>query len=380
MLGSRISRRFRYCGYVWIYNLWIGGQSVDSQICSVVLKKTGKTHSVGVFADETLEGIPTPKGCDLLVQVRATAANPMDCRVRRGVTRGPESGILGFDAAGVVVGVGPSTRLFKVGDKVYYAGQLDRSGSNTNLQLVDERLVGTMARSLTFAEAASMPLASLSAWEGLFEKLRLHSGSTGTLLVLGAAGGVGSMVTQLARARTDVKVIASASRSESQRWVRELGAHAVVNHSSVDFEEEIRHAAPEGVDYVFSTHSAGILPLLAKIMNPLGQIVAIDSAPGDDFQLLKPKGLSWHWENVFARALHGARDLTNQHEALETIAKLVDKHQVRPILKQVLSPVNAATVKEAHRRVELGHTVGKIVLVRDDVPESNLFPRTFTPG
>ena len=344
---------------------------------SIAMVKTGSAHAAGVFTAQEGPVLPPPRGRDLLVEVRAVSVNPIDCRIRRGATVGPESGVLGFDAAGVVTSVGPTTRLFEVGDPVYYAGQVDRSGANTNQQVVDERIVGHKPKNVSFAEAAALPLTALTAWEGLFDKLRLTSDSVGTLLVLGGGGGVGSMVIQLAHALTDVRIIASASRPETRRWVRELGAHVSVNHSSENLEEEIRRAAPAGVDYVFSTHSAGILPLLARVMNPFGQIVAIDSAPEDDFQVLKPKALTWHWENVFARAVHGALDITNQHRVLDAVADLVEARKIRPTMTQVFHGVNIANLREAHRRIELGHTAGKIVLVRDDVPESGLIPRGF---
>ena len=347
------------------------------QLTSIAMLKTGSPHSSGVFAVREGLALPNPRGRDILVQVRSVSVNPIDCRIRRGESTGPESGVLGFDAAGVVTAVGATTRLFGVGDHVYYAGQIDRSGANTNLQVVDERIVGHKPKNVSFAEAAALPLTALTAWEGLFDKLRLNSASAGTLLVLGGGGGVGSMVIQLAHALTDVRVIASASRSETRRWVKELGAHTVVNHSSENLEEEIRRAAPAGVDYVFSTHSAGILPLLARVMNPFGQIVAIDSAPEDDFQVLKPKAITWHWENVFARAVHGALDITNQHRVLDAVADLVEARKIRPTMTQVFQGVTVANLREAHRRLELGHTAGKIVLVRDDVPESGLLPRGF---
>lgn len=345
---------------------------------SVAMTKPGKVYTKGIFALTDPADIPSPMGPDICVQVRATSVNPIDTKVRSGQVPGPKNGVLGFDAAGVVTAVGPETRYFQVGDPVYYAGQIDRSGANATHQIVDERIVGRKPANLTFAEAASVPLTGLTAWEGLFDKLRLRADSKGTLLVLGGAGGVGSMVIQLACALTEVRVIASASRPESRAWVRELGAHDVVNHSSPDLEEQIRRAAPRGVDYVFSTHSAGILPLLARVMNPFGDIVAIDSAPEDDMQLLKPKALSWHWESVFARPVHGALDIANQHRALDTMATLLERRQIRPTIKQILPAVTPATVAEAHRRIELGHTVGKIVLIRDDVPEKSLYPRGFT--
>ncbi len=327
------------------------------------------------LADTEILGARQPEGRDLLVEVRATSVNPTDLAVRAGRMKGPTSGVLGFDAAGVVRQAAGHTTLFKPGDPVYYAGQVDRSGSFSSLQLVDERIVGHKPRTISYAEAASVPLTGLTAWEGLFDKLRLQPTTQGTLLVVGAGGGVGSMVIQLAKALTDVRVVATASHAESAKWAAELGADAVVDHSSPDLEDEIRWAAPAGVDYVFATHAAPHISVLAAVMNPFGHIVAVGDEEQVDLHALRPKSLSWHWEQIFARSVYRSVDMISQHRILDSLAQLIDSRVIRPTARTYLSPVNAAAVDLAHRRLASGHSVGKTVLVRGDVDRDGLLPR-----
>ena len=345
---------------------------------TVTLQKTGHVDTPRLFA-EVEQVVPmTPTRRDLLVEIRATGINVVDTQIRQGIMTPPVEGVLGFDAAGVVVETGALVQNFKVGDAVYYAGQLDRPGSYASHQLVDERIVGHKPKSLTFAEAASIPLAGLTAWEGLFDKLKLHADSSGVLLVVGAPGGVGPMVIQLARALTDVSIIATVSSDEAAKWVRSFGAEAVVD-SGEDFLEDIRRVAPGGVDYVFSTDSVGLASALVPVMNPFGEIVACDVTRQEDFDVLKHRSISWHWENVFARPIYGAIDMCRQHEALDEIARLVDNHRIRPPITGILAPVNVATIKEAHRRVESPRRMGKIVVVRGDVTSQGLYPRGTEP-
>ena len=199
--------------------------------------------------------IPTPGPRDLLVRVEAVSVNPVDTKVRRGVDPAGELKVLGYDAAGVVVGVGPEVTRFRVGDEVYYAGSIGRPGTNPQFHLVDERITGHKPATLDFAEAAALPLTTITAWEALFDRFRLAKDSTGTLLVMGAAGGVGSVLVQLARALTGVTVIGTASRAESQQWVTELGAHHAVDHHG-DLVAAVREVAPDGVDYIFTPRTA----------------------------------------------------------------------------------------------------------------------------
>ncbi|MFC4040810.1 zinc-binding alcohol dehydrogenase family protein [Dactylosporangium siamense] len=292
--------------------------------------------------------IPAPGPRDLQVRVRAVSVNPVDHKVRRG---GGDK-VLGWDAAGEVVAVGSEVSLFTPGDEVYYAGSIDRPGTNSRLHLVDERIVGRKPRSLDFAGAAALPLTTITAWETLFDRFRLDAGSTGTLLVLGAAGGVGSMVIQLARALTGLTVIGSASRDESRKWALDLGAHDVVDH----------HDLPEGVDYIFSPSTAGRIERFAEILRPGGAITAIDEPEGLDLLPLKAKSISFHWELMFTRPLFQTPDMIVQHDLLDRVADLVDAGAIRSTLTTRLSPINAATITRAHEMVEGGHMVGKVVV------------------
>lgn len=304
--------------------------------------------------------VSAPGPHDLLVEVEAVSVNPVDTKQRRGVD--PQGlRVLGFDAAGRVRAVGEDVTLFAPGEHVFYAGQLDRPGSDQRLQLVDERIVGHAPASVAAGEAASLPLVALTAWESLFDRLRLEPSATGTLLVVGGTGGVGTLVVQLARALLPgVRIIATASGAERARWVRELGAHHAVDHHG-DLAAQVLALAGDGVDWVFTSHSAGQAEVYARIVRPFGQIVAIDEGPGD-LAALKPRSLSWHWEFMFTRPVQRTPDMVRQHEILERVAQLVDAGRVRPVVTRTFSPITPETLREAHALIEGGHTLGKIVL------------------
>jgi NADPH:quinone reductase len=302
--------------------------------------------------------VDEPGSHDLLVEVRAVSVNPADVKVRRSLTRQDRPRVLGFDAAGVVRATGSAVTAFAAGDEVYYAGSIDRSGSNAGLQLVDSRIVGHKPASLDFAEAAALPLTALTAWESLFDRLRLGAASTGRLLVVSAAGGVGSMVIQLARALTEVEIVGTASRGESARWAQQLGAHHVADHHAL--VESVRQVVPD-VQYVVSPVSEKNIAAYAELLTPRGQIVAIDEPPGLDLLPLKAKSLSWHWELMFTRPLFEPES-TVQREILDEVARLVDAGTVRSTLTTRLDGVTAANLREAHRRVESGRMVGKVAL------------------
>ena len=238
--------------------------------------------------------VPRPRPHDLLVRVEAVSVNPVDVKVRASSDPRGDVKVLGYDAAGVVEAVGDRVTLFAVGDEVYYAGSIARPGTNSQLHLVDERITGPKPASLSFAEAAALPLTTITAWEALFDRLRLTPESTGTLLVLGAAGGVGSILVQLARRLTGLTVVGTASRPESRDWVTGLGANHVVNHHD-DLAKAVSAIAPDGVDAVFSPHSAGMIETFAKLVRPYGDIVAIDEPDGLDLLPLKTKSIAWHW-------------------------------------------------------------------------------------
>ncbi|GAA2613640.1 zinc-binding alcohol dehydrogenase family protein [Dactylosporangium fulvum] len=295
---------------------------------------------------------PTPGPRDLLVRVEAVSVNPVDVKVRAGSDPGGEIKVLGYDAAGVVKAVGSEVTLFDVGDEVYYAGSIDRPGTNAQLHLVDERIVGHKPHSLSFAEAAALPLTTITAWEALFDRFRLGPESTGKLLVMGAAGGVGSMVIQLARALTGLTVIGTASRPESRKWALDLGAHRVVDHNDL----------PEGVDFVFSPHTAGQIENYARVLRPGGAITAIDEPEVLDLLPLKSKSISFHWEFMFTRPLFQTPDMVVQHELLDRVAELADKGVIRSTMTTRLGPINAEHLRQAHKMVEDRHMTGKVVV------------------
>jgi len=334
--------------------------TASETIAAVVSRAGGSIDEPGSLVDATIPAPGDPTGHDLLVEVRAVSVNPVDVK-RRIAGTGGQDRVLGWDAAGTVIAVGDEVTLFHPGDEVFYAGSIDRPGSYARRQLVDERIVGHKPASLDFAHAAAMPLTSLTAWEALFDKLRLDRESTGSMLVLGAAGGVGSILIQLIKALTGVRVLATASRPESRQWVESLGADVILDHHAPDFEERILDAAPGGVDYVFTAQSRGRIPLFTKIVRPFGQIVAIDDERDLDLFALKDKAISWHWELMFARPRHNW-DLVAQHRILESIAELIEAGRIRSTLTRTLSPMNAANLREAHRIVESGGAIGKIVV------------------
>lgn len=324
----------------------------------------GYRHNLPVTASDAFvtEDIDVPPlgSHDLLVQVQAISVNPVDVKLRAGATADGLR-ILGFDAAGTVVAVGDGVELFKTGDEVYYAGALDRSGSNQTLHTVDERLVGHKPRTLSMSEAAALPLTVITAWEALFDHLQLHESSRGRLLIVGATGGVGLAMTQLAHVLLPgVEIIGTASTAERANLLRSLGAAEVINHHD-DLVEQVTALAPAGVDWLFTAYSQDQMDVYAQIVAPFGHIVAIDDGPRD-VAPLKSKAISWHWEFMFARPLHKTADMSVQHELLETVAELVDAGRLRPIIERDLSSINPQTLRQAHELVESGHLAGKVVL------------------
>ncbi|MBW8859547.1 MAG: zinc-binding alcohol dehydrogenase family protein [Caulobacter sp.] len=306
---------------------------------------------------------PVPTGRDLLVAVRAVSVNPVDTKVRasRKAAEG-QAEVIGWDAAGVVEAVGPEATLFKVGDPVFYAGAIDRPGSNAEFQLVDERIVGKKPASLSFPEAAALPLTAITAWELLFDRLGATKDSAGALLVVGGAGGVGSILIQLARQLTGLTVIATASRPETRDWCLALGAHHVVDHAG-DLVSAVKATGAGPVGLVASlTNTTDHFPALVEILAPQGRLGVIDDPKSLDALPLKWKSISLHWEMMFARSLYQTPDMIEQHRLLDAVADLVDAGRLKTTLTQVLTPINAANLKTAHAAVESGTTRGKIVL------------------
>ena len=311
---------------------------------------------------------PKPAPRDLLVEVRAVSVNPVDAKIRSGGGPGRPAGqlqILGWDAAGVVAAVGSSVKLFKPGDEVYYAGAVDRPGSNAQFQCVDERLVGRKPAGIGFAEAAALPLTTITAWESLFDrmKIRRDQSDAGALLIIGGAGGVGSIATQLARRLTGLTVIATASRPETQAWCREMGAHHVIDHRQ-SLAGQVKAIVPGGVNYVLAlTKTEDHFDEIIAAMAPQSALALIENVGRPvDINKLKPKCISLHWEFMFVRALYETADMGEQGRLLNEVARLVDAGQIRTTLRQNLGAINAANLKRAHALIESGATIGKIVL------------------
>jgi zinc-binding alcohol dehydrogenase family protein len=330
------------------------------------MRAVGYTKSLPIEDPSSLIDVmlprPIPGGHDLIVEVRAVSVNPVDVKRRARSDPAGAIKVLGYDAAGVVREVGSDVSLFAPGDEVFYAGSIDRPGANSEFHAVDERIVGHKPASLSFAEAAALPLTSLTAWEGLFDKLRLKPEGVGMLLVVGASGGVGSIVLQLAKQLVPgVRIVGTSSSPESDEWVRALGADELVNHRA-GLLDEVRRVAPEGIDNIFTTHTAGQVDTFIEILKPFGQVVAIDDPQSLDIVPFKPKALSWHWEFMFARPVNHAEDLVRQHQILDEVSALVDAGRVRTTATRVLGPIDAAQLREAHRLVETGHVIGKVVV------------------
>jgi zinc-binding alcohol dehydrogenase family protein len=309
--------------------------------------------------------VPRPGPRDVLVRVEAVAVNPVDYKIRKNADPGGEPRVLGWDASGVVVAAGDEVTLFSEGDEVYYAGDLNRPGADSRYHVVDERLVARKPASLSFTEAAALPLTALTAWEGLFERLGLHTGAleqTGALLITAAAGGVGSMTAQLARALTSLTVIGTASRPETEEFARRMGVRYVVDHHK-PLAPQLAEVAPGGLDYVFSTTGTDRnMAAYAEALKPFGRIVAIDDFDSLPVGLLKPKSISFHWEFMFTRSMFRTADQAVQHHILTQVARLADAGILTTTATRDLGPVTAASLREAHRIQESGSAIGKTTL------------------
>jgi NADPH2:quinone reductase len=310
--------------------------------------------------------IPTAEGHDLLVEIKAVSVNPVDTKVRAGVAPGAgEFKVLGWDAAGVVKAIGPDVTLFEVGDEVFYAGVINRPGSNAEFQLVDERIVGRKPASLDFPAAAALPLTSITAYEALFDRLKVHDavpGAANAILIIGGAGGVGSIAVQIARALTNLKVIATASRPETTAWVKELGAHHVIDHGQ-PLAPQITALGIGAPGFVFSTtNTTDHLQDIVEAIAPQGRFALIDDPKTLDVVPFKRKAVSTHWEFMFTRPLFGTPDTIEQHKLLNKIAELVDGGKIKTTLSATVGTINAANLKQAHAMIESGRTKGKLVL------------------
>ncbi|GGY24923.1 zinc-binding alcohol dehydrogenase family protein [Paludibacterium paludis] len=307
---------------------------------------------------------PVPSGRDLRVAVRAISVNPVDTKIRAGLAPDSTPRLLGWDAAGVVEAVGPEATLFRPGDRVWYAGDLTRPGSYAEKQLVDERIVGAMPNSLEFAHAAALPLTAITAWELLFDRLALtrgaHEGES--LLVVGAAGGVGSILLQMARRLTGLRVIGTASRPETREWALKMGAHHVIDHAH-PMAGQLTDIGLGEVDHVISlTHTDSHLDQLVGLLRPQGKLALIDDPVRLDATKLKRKSQSLHWEFMFTRPMFRTGDMTAQHTLLCEVARLVDEGVLASTATRHAGPVTAANLRAVHAELESGRTRGKIVL------------------
>jgi NADPH2:quinone reductase len=306
---------------------------------------------------------------DLLVQIHAISVNPVDTKIRKGSGPGQPSGelkILGWDAAGVVAEVGSDVTLFSPGDKVYYAGSVDRPGSYAEFQAVDERIVGKKPTSIDFASAAALPLTTITAWEMLFDRLTLrrdNPSDQGSILIVGGAGGVGSIATQLAKKLTGLTIIASASRPQTVDWCREMGAHHVVDHRQ-PLADQVKKIVPDGVNYVLAlTKTEDHFNEIIEAMAPEAAMVLIENLPQPvDINKLKPKSLSLHWEFMFGRPRFQTPNMKEQGRLLNEVAELIDAGLIRSTARTNLGLITAANLKSAHALVESGKTTGKVVL------------------
>ncbi|PMN64280.1 zinc-binding alcohol dehydrogenase family protein [Enterovibrio norvegicus] len=338
------------------------------------MKAIGYTQSLPITDAASLVDIELPQpiatGHDILVKIKAIAVNPVDYKIRQNVAA--EEGqhkVIGWDAVGEVIATGEAATLFAPGDTVFYAGDLTRQGSNAEFQLVDERIVGRKPKSLSDAEAAALPLTSITAWELLFEHLGLqqqapesNDKSNDILLVVGAAGGVGSILVQLAKTLTGATVIATASRESSQAWVKTLGADHVVDHTK-DLAPQIEALGIGQVTHVASLNSTeAYFETYTQILAPFGKIGLIDDPKNIDASKIKLKSLSLHWEFMFARSMFGAADMDEQGKLLTHVSDLVDRGFIQTTTGKNLGTINAANLRDAHAELESGKSIGKIVL------------------
>ncbi len=310
---------------------------------------------------ETILPKPQPGRHDLLVRIAAIAVNPVDTKVRRNAAVA-EPRVLGWDAAGIVEAVGEGVSLFKPGDEVYYAGSLMRAGSYAEYALVDERIAGRKPASLSMSEAAALPLTSLTAWELLFDRLEVNEGNNDVLLIIGAGGGVGSILTQFAASLTNLTIVGTCSRPETAEWVKSLGAHHIIDHTQ-PFAPQLNELGISGVRYVASlTHTDKHYQQIVEVMAPQGRLAVIDDPETLDAIPLKTKSISLHWELMFTRSMFITPDMQSQHQILTDLSELIDKKVIRTTLGEHFGTITAENIRRAHAVIESGKAKGKIVL------------------
>jgi zinc-binding alcohol dehydrogenase family protein len=333
------------------------------------MKAIGYHHNLPVDQPHALEDLelpaPQPGPRDLLVRVKAVSVNPVDTKVRKSTA--PPAGqakVLGWDAVGVVEAIGADVAGFRPGDRVFYAGSITRPGANSELHVVDERIAAKAPTSLEDSQAAALPLTAITAWELLFDRLRVPQGGGAgqSIMIVGGAGGVGSILIQLARQLTQLKVIATASRPETQAWCLELGAHAVIDHAQ-PLGQALKDGGHEQVDYVAAlTQTGQHYAQIIESLKPQGAIGIIDDMAGLDPMAMKQKALSLHWELMFTRAMFGTPDMAEQGKLLAQVARLVDAGRIRTTAGAHFGTINAANLLKAHAFIESGKAQGKVVL------------------
>jgi NADPH2:quinone reductase len=334
------------------------------------MKAVGLTRYLPIEDPDSLVDIelerPSPTGRDLLVAVRAIAVNPVDTKVRAPKDKvEPTPKVLGWDAAGVVEAVGPEVTMFAPGDEVFYAGDLTRPGCNAEYQLADERIVAHKPRSLDFAQAAAIPLTAITAYESFFERLGIDvkgSNAGETLLIIGGAGGMGSIGIQLAK-MAGLRVIATASRPESIQWVAELGADQVINHFE-PLRPQIEEFGLKHVDHIAVFNSTDAhWNAAVDLIRPQGKIVLlVDNKEPLAQNVMKSKSASLVWEFMFTRSMFQTPDMIEQHRLLTRVAEWIDEGRIRGTVGELMTPINAENLRRAHRTLESGRTIGKIVL------------------
>ena len=331
---------------------------------AVAYKKPLQISQPEVFSDITLEQ-PIASGHDLLVEVKAISINPVDIKMRQRTSPENETWkILGHDAVGIVKAVGENVQHYKIGDEVFYAGSNQRNGSYAEFQLVDERIVGLKPKTLNDAEAAALPLTSITAWEMLFDRLKVQEAvhADAVILVIGAAGGVGSITVQLLKALTNLKVIATASRPESKAWLASIGADYIIDHRQ-PLEQQVRDLNIGLPDYIFSiTGTAGYTQSIVNLIAPQGHFGLIDDPDNFVINPFKAKSVAIHWESMFTRSTFQTADMSRQRQILNHLAELVDQGKIKTTLSKNLGRINAKNITEAHALIESGQSIGKIVL------------------
>ncbi|ELY6086669.1 zinc-binding alcohol dehydrogenase family protein [Cronobacter sakazakii] len=314
---------------------------------------------------EITQPMPQPGEYDLLVEVKAVSINPVDTKVHASLKKNglQEPRVLGWDASGVVTAVGSKVSGFKPGDEVYYAGDITRAGSNASHQLIDSRIVGHKPRTLSWAASAAIPLTALTAWEGLFERLAIQDvGEDKTLLIIGGAGGVGSLAIPFARLHSKVKIIATASREDSAQWCRDRGADLVVNYH--DLPGELAKHGIKFVDYIFILNDTdGHWAAVSQLIAPQGHICSIvENEHPLDQDALKSKSAALHWEFMYTRSMYQTADMARQSEILNEVAKLVDAGEVESALSETFHGLSVESISKAHEKVLEGHMRGKVVV------------------